>query len=120
MTTTRILFAFVLVLLFPSVAFASEAAVAALSHPVTRLGMGVLVALAVYLYRKASNKELDLQAEVKTLVVPVASVAGLALYSGASWSEAGMTALTALAVAVGLNTNRAPVDAPPPTKPSTR
>ena len=77
-----------------------------LNHPLARLAMGVLLALLVFVYRTVTKKDLSLGQELGRLVPPALLVGAGMLYAGASYMDATAATLTALGVALGLNSNR--------------
>lgn len=74
-----------------------------MTHGITRLAMGVTLALLLYLLRRWREEDFSLVEELKMLLLPSLMLGAGALFTGASWLDAGTTAATALGLALGLN-----------------
>ena len=74
-----------------------------LDSGLARLGVGVLLAACLYVWRMHKTTDFSLADEAKLLVVPSLMVGAGLLYTGAGYVDALTATLTALGVALGLN-----------------
>jgi hypothetical protein len=68
-----------------------------------RLLVGVILAGLLYVWRNYRNADFDLLGEAKRLVLPAVAIGAGAVFMGVGYLDAATTTLTALGVALGLN-----------------